>query len=309
MNRENYKTMLSGFSPNVSKTYGRPLEKLEDFFTDNRLSPQTISIDPCRHTTLVGKKGTHISIPPYSLVDFEGKLVTDEVQVHLLEVFEKREIVLSQTFTSSEDKLLDMAGQLFLQATRNNMPLKLSKPIPVDVPVNQGIINPVAMKLYQGSTSITRTFSESPSFGWKSTEKKKLPISKRNGFKYYRFYLLDFQWVGCACLQPKRHHHSMVSAKYINAMGPLEDSMAILSLDSRRSVVRMHASGHRFTSFNLPLNEPAHLLIFGLIEGQLYAGINHIPSLSNKLLRVELQAVDESDLLIYFYELDKKSKY
>lgn len=301
--------MLSGFSPNVSKTYGRPIEKLEDFFANHRLTPQVIKIDPCRQTTVVGKMGTRISIPPYSLIDLSGRLVTGAVQLHLLEVFSKREMVLSGTFSSSEDKLLDMAGQFFLQATHNNLPVRLSKPVPIDIPYYKGIRNPVAMRLFQGSTSITRTFGESPLFDWKSTEKKKLPIRKINGNKFYRFYLLDFQWVGCAALQSNRHHHSMVTAKYINTTGPLTDSMAILSLDARRSVVRMHASGHRFTSFNLPMKESAHLLIFGLIEGQLFAGINHIPSLSNKLERVELQAIDESDLLIYFYELDKKSLY
>jgi hypothetical protein len=301
--------MLSGFSPNVSKTFGRPLEKLEDFFADNRLSPQVITIDPCRQTTIVGKEGTHINIPPYSLINFSGHLVTEAVQVYLLEVFSKREIVLSQTFTSSEDKLLDMGGQVFLQASHNKLPLRLIKPWSIDVPFRLGVRNPVSMRLFQRSTGMTRTFSESPLFDWTSAEKKKLPIRKINGSKFYRFYLLDFQWVACASLQSKRHHHSMVTAKYINAVGPLEDSMAILSLDNRRSVVRMHASGHRFTSFNLPLKEPAHLLIFGLIEGRFFAGMKHIPALSNKLERVELQPVDESDLLIYFFELDKKSLY
>jgi hypothetical protein len=301
--------MLSGFSPNVSKTYGRPLEKLEDFFADNRLSPQVIDIDPCRQTTLVGKEGTHVSIPPYSLIDFSGHLVTEVVQVHLIEIFSKREIVLSQTFTSSEDKLLDMGGQVFLQASHKKLPLRLIKPWLIDVPLRSGVRNPVSMRLFQGSTGMTRTFSESPLFDWISAEKKKLPIRKMNGSKFYRFYLLDFQWVACGAFQSKRHHQSMVTAKYVNAMGPLQDSMAILSLDDRRSVLRMHASGHRFTSFNLPLKEPAHLLILGLIDGQLFAGLKHIPRLSNKLERVEMEAVDESDLLIYFYELDKKSSY
>jgi len=301
--------MLSGFSPKVSTTDGRPFEKLEDCFSLHGLSPQTFAIDPNRHSTIVGKNGAHINIPPQSLVDFSGQLVSGEVQLQLLEVFTKREIVLSQTFTTSEDKLLEMGGQLFLQATQNYLPLKLIKPIPVDIPMVQGIRNPVAMRLYQGSTSITRSFGESPVFDWKSSEKKKLPISKLNGHKYYRFYLLDFDWVGCGGLPARRSQHSMVSAKYVNALGELDDSMAILSLDHRRSVVRMHNSGHRFTSFNLPLKEPAHLMVFGLREGRLFAGMTQIPKLSNKLIRVELKAVDEEDLLINFFELDRNSEY
>lgn len=293
----------------MSKTIGRPLETLEDFFSDHCLVPQVINIDPCRQTSIVGKKGTRITFPPNSLIDFSGHLVTQTVQIHLLEVFSKREIVLSQTFTSSEDKLLDMAGQVYIQASLNQLPLRLVKPLPVDIPIESGIRNPVAMQLFQGSTGMTRTFSESPLFDWQISEKKKLPVRKINGSKFYRFYLLDFQWVACAAFQSKRQHQSMVSAKYLNALGPLEDSMAILSLDNRRSVVRMHASGHRFTNFNLPLKESAHLLIFGLIEGQLYAGMKHIPTLSNNLERVELQPVDESDLLIHFYELDKESNF
>ncbi len=301
--------MLSGFSSKVSTTYGRPFEKLEDFFIKHRLTPQVVSIDPTRRSTIIGKHGARIDLPPQSLADYSGQLVTEKAQLHLFEAFTKREMVLSQTFTTSEDKLLDMGGQLFVQATQDHMPLHLAKPIPVDMPVVAGIRNPVGMKLYQGSTSITRSFSDAPLFDWKASGKKKLPINKWNGRKYYRFYLLNSQWVGCGSATGKKGVSSMVSAKYVNALGELEDSMAILSLDNRRSIVRMHSSGRRFTSFNLPLKEPAHLMIFGLKEGQLFAGMIHIPSLSNNLIRVELQPVDESDLLIFFYELDKHSNY
>ncbi len=301
--------MLSGFSSKVSTTYGRPFEKLEDFFLKHRLSPQSVIIDPTRRSTVIGKHGARIDLPPMSLADFSGRLVKDNAEVHLFEAFTKREMVLYQTFTTSEDKLLDMGGQLYIQAARDQIPLHLAKPIPIDMPVVEGVRNPVGMKLYQGSTSITRSFSDAPLFDWKSSEKKKLPIHKWNGRKYYRFYLLNSQWVGCGSPTSKKGFSSMVSAKYVNALGELDDSMAILSLDKRRSVVRMHSSGRRFTSFNLPLKEPAHLMIFGLKEGQLFAGMIQIPSLSNNLIRVELQPVDESDLLIFFYELDKKSTY
>lgn len=298
--------MLLGSSSNTKMISGAPYLSLDDFFKNHRLTPQLFTVDPTRRTTVVGKKGTRITILPNSLVDLSGNLVKGEVQIQLLEVFSSKEALFSSTFMASEESVLDMGGQLLIQAVQNYFPLQIIRPLPVEMPTQSFLKNPIGMKLYSGGISSTRPFNEQPSFEWKLISPKKLKIGKTGKRKYFSFYLLDFNWVGCAISLNKKRSGSMVSAKYVNALGDLDESMALLHFKGRNAIIKMHHAGQRFTRFNVPLKGAVDLLVFGIRDGLFFAGLKHYERLSSTLLKVELQQITETELLDIFNKFDQQ---
>ncbi len=297
--------MLSGSSPNTRIVSGNPYLTLEEFYKKHQLTPQVFTVDPTRRSTIVGEQGTRVTIMPGSLVDFSGNIVSGEVQIQLIEVFSNHDTIVSNTLTASDDQVLDINGQLWIQAVQNYFPLQISKPLPIDMPVQDSVVNPVGMKLYSGGVATTHPFSEQPSFEWKLIASKKLPIKKLGSKKYFSFFLLDFNWVSCAVGLSKKKNGTMVSAKYVNAFGQLDESVALLHFRGHKAVVKMHPSGQRFSLFNVPLKAtPVDLIIFGLQNGEFFAGVRTYTQLRNQLLRVEIQPVEEVSLLDLFQQLD-----
>lgn len=297
--------MLSDSSSNTKILSGSSGQTLEAFFKKNQLTPQLFTINPTRRTTIVGKRGTRITILPDSLVDFSGNLVKGEVQIQLLEVFNNRDAFYLNTFSASEDSVLDMGGQLLIHASQNYFPLRVTRPIPVEMPCQAKLKNPIGMRLFSGGVSSTRPFNEQPSFEWKLISNKKLKISKTGNRKYFSFFLLDFNWVGCGIKLKSKRGGSMISAKYVNALGELDECVAFLHFNKRNAIVKLHASGQRFTRFNVPHREEADLIILGLLDGNFYAGIRHFNQLGNQLLRVELQPFEEEAITLLIEEMDE----
>ena len=136
----------------------RPVENLDQFFLENRIAGQTFLVDPSRRTTIVGSRGTRLTIAANSFVDTTAWPVKESVRLYLNEVFTRSEMILSGLTNTSEDRILESAGQILIEARTDKQRLELTSPITVDLPLQAGVDNPLATQLFSGGVSQTSSF-------------------------------------------------------------------------------------------------------------------------------------------------------
>ena len=259
-----------------------------EFFSANGVNTQIHTIDPSRHTVLVGQKGTRFTIFPYSMIDASGTIQKDPIDFHFKEVFTKSEMVLSNKVTTSEDRLLESSGQIWVQAFKNGTPLQLKTSIGVQLPVRNNLANPLGSRLFCGSLAITRTFSENTAFDWRLSTSKAPSITKLFQQKYFEFKIDSFNWYNCDAFYAKRAKKTMVSIQIKQGFSTFDELVAFLLFRNSNAVTRMYANGQRFTSFNIPAKKAANVLVMGLKNGQLFSSINALNKIGSQLLSVSL---------------------
>ena len=296
--------MITDPTPVVRTLSGSPYRTFEEFFRKNGAEVQLFQINPTRRTTIVGKAGLRLTFFPYSLCDVFGQPTREPVTIKLIEINTRSGMLRSDKVTISEDRLLESAGQFFIQASQNYLPIELNQPIAVELPFSGALRNPLAMRLYEGSISTTRSFGSERAFGWKPLNAgKPLKIKKFGDRKYFSFQLNQLKWFSCNNLLARRAGRTMVSARMTGPVGALDDQAAFLVFRDASAVARMYPAGNKFTIFNVPVKKPVQVLIMGLHQGQLYFGRTDIEKTSNRLVPVEMQTVGEKDLLAAIDEL------
>ncbi len=282
---------------------GSPYQSVSEFFDYNGAKAQRYRLDPTRRTVLVGEKGTRLTFPPFALVDVSGRIVTEAVEILLTEIFSKSEMLLSDKVSTSEDRLLESGGQLLMQAVLDHQLLDLQKPVTVELPVNPALNNPVAMRLFEGSTTKTRAFCSDRAFDWKLVSRRTVPVVKVGGKKFFRFLLHRSRWVNCDYFFAKHGSRTMVSVRCISQTEEIEDQAAFLVFRDFNAVARMYPGGRGFTSFNIPTRLAATVIVIGLAGGQLYFGATEVDKMSRRLIPVELYPAGESTILEYIQQL------
>lgn len=293
------KTMMTPLP--VSKVHtlkGCPYRRFSEFFAKHGVQDQVFHINPARLTTLIGAKGTRLTFHPFSFINPLGRVVDDEVEIRLKEVFSKKELILSGRVTTSEDRLLESGGQVQIQAFQNGQALQLLRAANVEIPVRPNLRNALAMRLFRGSLSTVMGVNASSTFDWQMVSDRPIKVRRISGKKYFSFEIEQFNWFDCDQFIAKRASKSMVSVQYICPyVDQLEDKQALLVFQDADAVAHMYNRQNRFTSFNVPSKMPVDVLVMGLHNGLLYLGKSTIKKTTNRIIRVALKPIEEGDLV------------
>ena len=257
---------------------------------------QSFEVDPRRQATFVGRQGTRLTVFPNAFRDANGRIMGEPVELQLREVFTKKEILLSNKMTTSNNRLLESAGQLWAAAFHEGQLLDLTYPISVEIPVKPGLRNPLSVRLYAGSTASIRSFSPDVLFDWRLSDKKTIPIRRISKEKYYRFWLYQFNWINCKNAISRRKGRNMVSAKAVSLVEKFDDLMAFLIFSDTESMARMHRTNDHFTAFNIPSKFEAQVLMIGMHQGVVYYGAKEIKRTANCQVFVRMEPVTSTEL-------------
>lgn len=268
----------------------------QTFLEAHALTTQSFAVNPTRRTTVVGKLGTRLTFFPNSFMDSAGQVVSDTVTVQLREVFSKEEMIFTGLPTTSEDRLLESAGQFHLQASVGSRELSLRKGVTVELPIRDEISNPVAMRLFRGSSSSTRAYRSGYNFDWELANDQHLNLVKNIGRRYFHFTIDQLNWWNCDSFV-KARQKVMLSVKMETLIEAFEDRLAFLVCRDINAVVRMYPTGRRFSAINIPTQLTASLLVMASAKGQLYFGEAEILRTSNRMLRLPIQPIAEDDLI------------
>ncbi len=120
---------------------GNPLvepdgEALDQRFEDNRANAvQTFTLDAATGGTITGVHGTQITFPS-SCTGNNGTPVTGTIEIQLIEIYTKADMVLLNMSTTGkksngDEEALKSGGEFFVSATQNGNPLTLLAPISI----------------------------------------------------------------------------------------------------------------------------------------------------------------------------------
>ncbi|MBK7873236.1 MAG: hypothetical protein IPJ74_22480 [Saprospiraceae bacterium] len=218
-------------------------------------------------------------------------------------MFDKGEMILNNLMTTSENRLLVSAGQFFLQVTQNQQPLELTEPLKVEIPIHSKLSNTVAARLFEGSFSTMLPFTAEKVFDWKLLQTKPLKIRKIADKKYLHFTIKRFNWYSCQYFYTKKPSRNMVSARCLSDVECFDDQAAFIVFRDIHSVAPMYFNGNKFTTFNIPSNLAASVIIIGLKDQELFFGQCPIERISSQSVSVQMEAVSESKLLATLHSL------
>lgn len=89
-------------------------------------APQAILINSEENFEMTLKEGTKISIPKDAFIDVKtGKLVSGQIDLKIKEYYKLSDILLANLSTTSNDRLLETGGMLYIEANKNGSKLKL----------------------------------------------------------------------------------------------------------------------------------------------------------------------------------------
>jgi len=111
-------------------------------------------------TIITGEKGTVLKIDRGTFKDCLGKPVNGQVEIRLKEIYSKSDHVLSGLTTTSDGKILETGGMLYLNAYQKGKVLCISDSAKIGIIVPAGKIQQ-GMKLYKG-----RFFDKTATVNW-----------------------------------------------------------------------------------------------------------------------------------------------
>lgn len=144
--------ILLGFFLLFKVIYVYPKYDGENPLNVNLIDSQSFNINAESDTILIGSKGTLIRIKKNSFQDSKGNIVQGEVNIELKEIMSKVDLILSGLSTTSDGKLLETAGMIFLNAKQDNQALDLRDDYKIGIVIPTEFINR-KMKVFEGTLS------------------------------------------------------------------------------------------------------------------------------------------------------------
>ncbi|MFT5819264.1 MAG: hypothetical protein ACI8ZM_000487 [Crocinitomix sp.] len=94
-------------------------QTLDDYYQENRdNSMQTFIVDANTPIEVTGEQGTMVTIPANNFLDANGNVVTGNVEVKLIEVFTKVDMLKTDiTTVTTENEMLISGGEFYLDVT------------------------------------------------------------------------------------------------------------------------------------------------------------------------------------------------
>lgn len=259
---------------------------------------QQFKWNPYRQATFVGAQNTKILLPAHAMLNTNGLPVTGTVDLKLIELYSRADMLCAGRTSSSEDRLLHNGAQLYFQAFQHGEPLVPCQPIQIELG-KSGFEKPNDWSVFIGSTGVTRPFGGAASFDWKacpSCSTSFLDLS--SPFKAV-FTTKNLGWLQLARPMSRKNDRTMVSVRYQTPLGPLEEKFAFLVFEKSNTLAKMYAQGRQFTAFNLPEKKAATIIVLGRRKHNYFMGAQFVPHLQNRMTTVQLEVAPIEKIMAF----------
>jgi hypothetical protein len=254
---------------------------LKAFFNSNLANAeQSFTIDAVNPSLITGNQGTTIQFNPNSFETMSGQNVVGNVQIKLLEIFSKEQMILLNKPTMANNPAGGLAplisgGETRITAIQNGQTLRLkpgmdyalSVPAPNGVEPNMGLFYGE-----NGNDTLIWTLADSANFNMQ-------------GNNYFPFPTA-LSWINCDYFYNNPNPKTTVQVQMPTGLNGT-NSAIFISFDGLNSLAQLYNfSGGVFTSspnYQLPIGLPVHFIALAIINGNPHASIVSSTITSNHL--------------------------
>jgi len=253
--------------------------------------------------SIATSSGLQVSFPPNSFVNAAGQTVTGKVDVEIMVVKTKGDMVRLNKPTTSNGRLLVSGGELFINLKKNGVPVHLAPGIKYNIRYSDGIPNQ-AMDFFVGDETNTEQFNWIPN---PDTANNKFFI----GTQSYEIYTNHLRWINCDYFYDTTGIQRVsVSADlapyYTNA-----NTVAFTVFKDFRSVVGMYGNVNtrKFTTGKLPAGKVITVVVISKQANDYYLGhestVTIAPTTGNQIQPVLVKPIKKSlpEILSYLSTL------
>lgn len=248
-------------SQNVSST------ELKDFFTTNlKDQEQNFIIDADNPPLITGENGSTIEFFANSFMDASGNIVNGDIDITLVEIMDKSDMVLANKATLAYGINSDLAplvsgGELKVTAKQNGNVLKLRPgyPYKMTVPAPNGTTPD--MSLFYGintNDTLIWDLADSTSF-----------LSQLNGTAYTG-YIDSLNWINCDYFYNNPNPQTFVEVDLPSGFTN-NNCVIYISFDNLNAITTFHNySNETYTTapgYRLPIGLEVHFIALSIING------------------------------------------
>ena len=237
---------------------------------------------------VTGSKGTGLYLPANSLVDSEGNLVTGNVDIELIEITQKSEMVLLEKPTNGKMAdgtiaPLNSAGELFIRITQLGNELTLTTPMSVSLYTTH--YSPHLRKFVDTSTD--------DDILWEIANDSIITFEEEGGFVILGFDILPNEWGWVNCDFFKDDPRPKTSCNVTLPEGfSIENTNVFVSIDGENALAQFGSS------YEFPIGADVHFVAIGIVDDAVHYSIQEATITDNHVENIDgFAAVSESTLV------------
>jgi hypothetical protein len=226
----------------------------------------TISVN-ANIATVTTPFGVQVNFPPHCCTNGSGQLVTGKVDVELMAVKKKGDMIRLNKPSTYNDSMLATAGQIFIQLKKEGQILQLAPGVRINIRYTDLPVNP-QMKFFIGDETNTQHFN------WLPTPDPSADTIVM-GTQAYEIYTQRQRWISVATLfdanitTPKVQVSADVAPYFTNG-----NTIAFTVFKDIRSVIEMKPdlSTRKFMTGKLPVGKQVTVVVISKQGDDYYLG-------------------------------------
>ena len=249
-----------------------------------------------------GKGGVKLNFPSGSLLDENDSKVTGPINLKLIEIFNKKDVLMSGLDTESYGSLLETGGQIFVEVEQDGKKLRLNPSVAVNVlfprDPNQTTNNMILFVARPAEQS-----GESNSLTWAVYDKRQIPTTTN----HYEFKLPELSWINIDRFindnKPKTDISVLLDGS--KATGNVSVELWIIFKDMKSAFKVQGLTTIGNYSNLLPVGENITLAVVGANEqGQLYIDSRDLITEVNKTYTMTPEPVTKAEMDAFILSLE-----
>ncbi len=277
---------------------------LKDVFyeTGEKVRTHLFKIDGCGFTTVEGGHSIRLGFSPFSFFYPDGRPAKGFIDLYLDEVNSCSAMIAADHSCFSQGRLLDLICQFRVRAFSGGQPLILGKRALVSVAIPRGVDREIH-SFFGGKDDVQMLWAKE-AFDWEKNVNGKGKMRNSGEIQNFEFRIKDLGWWSVGTFPFEKANKIMMSARHQPMAKPLKEKAAYLILDNYNTIVKLFQGKKYFSTFNIPENISARILMIGTDGNFLYFGQKKISSICKSIYYVPVEVVSTVALKHYLRQLD-----
>jgi hypothetical protein len=259
---------------------------LELSYSVNREYIQTFKVSANNKIVIKGEQGTTIRIPENAFVDEKYNLVTGEISIELVEIYTKSDMILNNIQTTSNGKLLETSGMIYIRAISKNVDVDLKKDefYTIEFPTRN---KQKDMNIFYGDTTSHNINWVQANSNFRSDYTY---IENQKELNKYIFNSTEFGWINC----DRFIYQTETTDLIVNTTDTLGVNFCLV-FKSINSVMNVSDRNGVIKFYNVPVGQTADLIAFKRSSQKIFYASKTIEIKRNESIPITMSELTDKE--------------